>query len=371
VLHGAPPWLSSRRTRAQHVIGGLASVVLLAGMWAPVRASAEEPGESEAGLSIETGSPDALCPELESTRAAVRRRLGELVMPSGSGFVARYTIGHAPTGSPRDFVRLELSGADGIILLARDLPLEGESCSTMAEVIALVLDRYFRALLAGAPAAPGSEPRPPESSLPEARPLEVPAAAPDSSPAVSPQPLSMAPPRLAASSAPAAPARLDELALDLAFRRLERPALGVRATFELWPRVYVGTALHLSLIADRETLPDGGEVASRDVVWRAYAAWGPTFGALRTYLGPGVRTSVAHGAGRGLAREAAGYRASWALGVDVGAIWSMDDAWTFHVSGALDVGLSKLGGRFYVAGNEVLEPAPLQGWLGVGAGYDL
>ena len=347
--------------------------VVLTSLWVPVRALAQAAGpsaadSSEAGLSIETGSPDALCPELESTRSAVRRRLGELVMPSGSGFVAKYTIGHAPEGSPRDFVRLELRAADGAVLLARELPLEGESCSTMAEVIALVLDRHFRALLAHDPAAPDSEASPTEASPTEAT---MPAAAAPQPPPASPEPLAAEPTWASPAIAPASPARLDELALDLAFRRLERPALGVRATFELRPRLYLGTALHLSLIPDRETLRDGGEVTSRDAVWRAYAAWGPTFGPLRTYLGPGMRTSVARGAGSGLPRDAAGYRASWALGVDVGAIWSMHDAWTLHISAALDVTLSELGGRFYVAGSEVLEPATLQGWLGIGAGYDL
>jgi hypothetical protein len=330
----------------------------------------------EAGLSIETGSPDALCPELESTRAAVRRRLGELVVPNGSGFVARYTIGHAPAGSPRDFVRLELRGGDGAVLLARDLPLEGEGCSTMSEVIALVLDRYFRALLAREPAAPAADSR--AAAEPEARSSEPRAAARDASspPAIAgeeslPTPSSIAAAPVLAASAAALPARLDELALELAFRRPQRPALGLRATFELWPHSYAGTALHLSLIADRETLADGAEVTSRDAVWRAYAAWGPTFGALRTYLGPGMCASVAQGAGRGFTRDAAGLRLSWALGLNIGAIWSMQDAWTLHASGALDWTLSDWGGKFDVAGQEVLEPAPLRAWLGIGAGYDL
>jgi hypothetical protein len=159
--------------------------------------------------------------------------------------------------------------------------------------------------------------------------------------------------------------------LDLAFRDLDRPALGVRAMFELARDVYAGTALHVSLVPERETLPNGGEVTSRDGVWRAYAAWGPTFGSLRTYLGPGLRASVSHGAARGLAQNASGYRASWAVGADVGVIWSMRDAWSLNVSGALDVTLSKLGGQFYIAGNEVLEPARVQGWLALGLGYDL
>ena len=94
----------------------------------------------------------------------------------------------------------------------------------------------------------------------EASPTEatMPAAAAPQPPPASPEPLAAEPTWASPAIAPASPARLDELALDLAFRRLERPALGVRATFELRPRLYLGTALHLSLIPDRETLRDGG-----------------------------------------------------------------------------------------------------------------
>lgn len=105
------------------------------------------------GLSIETGSPDALCPEQEATRAAIESRLGVIGVDGRAGWTARYTMWHAPD-KDRDFVRLEVTDPSGARRLERDLPLAGESCSTMANVIALVLDRYFRELDGGRESTP-------------------------------------------------------------------------------------------------------------------------------------------------------------------------------------------------------------------------
>lgn len=360
-------------------------------------------GAAESGLQIETGSPDALCPELESTRAAVRRRLGELVVPGDGVFVAHYTIGHALAGSPRDFVRLELKAADGAVVLERELPLEGESCGTMSEVIALVLDRYFRALIGGdapPPAAQPASPATPTTSTPPAHAIHAAVSPGAVSPgAVSPEAVSPeAVPASAVQGSTSLPAyatavvghephpreggpaaaelearsrHLDELALELAFRGLQRPTLGVRATLELLPQLYAGTALHLSLIQERETLLEGGEVKSRDAVWRAYVGWAWALEALRVYLGPGLRVGFERATGSGLEQGYTGLRASWYAGADAGAIWTVRNDWTLHVSGALDVQLPGAGGRFYVDDGEVLKPSSLRGWLGVGVGYDL
>jgi hypothetical protein len=328
----------------------------------------------DAALSIETGSPDALCPELTSTRAAVSRRLGELIMPGGSsGYRARYTIAHAPVGTPRDFVRLELYGPEGDRLLSRDLPLEGESCSTMAEVIALVLDRYFRQLLAHEP-----EPTPPEEATPQP-PAPEPSAAPVApESAAASTPASDSPPVTPTDSAPSEPSSqrgpttrpLGLVAVELAIRGAGEPALGARAMLELGPQIYVGTALHVGLLADSEDLAGGvGEVTSRDVTWRAYAAWGPQFGSLHTYIGPGFRFALARGSSSGLTGTDVGIRATWAAGLDAGAIWSMSDGWTLAASAALDFYVEKPGGRFVVEGREVLTPEPLQAWLGVAVGH--
>src|SRR5258706_2731831 len=54
-----------------------------------------EPAEStqSTGLTVETGSPDALCPDLSATRQAVHDRIGQLTL-EGDRWMARYTIGH-------------------------------------------------------------------------------------------------------------------------------------------------------------------------------------------------------------------------------------------------------------------------------------
>jgi hypothetical protein len=329
-------------------------------------------GQADAGLSIETGSPDALCPELGSTRAAVRRRLGELIMPGGSsGYRARYTIGHAPVGSPRDFVRLELFGPEGDLQLERDLPLEGESCSTMAEVIALVLDRYFRAVLAREPSgevrAEGAAPERPGPAVSPAAPLPAeqplgPATAPASVPA---PPSASAP---LASPALAGP-RLRLAAFELAWGSPSAAALGVRALLEAWPQVYVGGALHVALLSETEDLAAGGEVSSREATLRAYVGWDPRLGSVRAYVGPGVCLDVARGERTDLANGTARYRAIWAAGLDAGALWVTDEGWSIGAAAALDVSFAELGGRFYADGREVLEPKTVRAWLGMSVGY--
>ncbi len=105
------------------------------------------------GLRVETGSPDALCPEQGATQAAIESRLGVVGVDGRAGWTARYTNWHVPD-EDRDFVRLEVTDPSGTRRLERDLPLAGESCSTMAHVIALVLDRYFRELDGGRESTP-------------------------------------------------------------------------------------------------------------------------------------------------------------------------------------------------------------------------
>jgi hypothetical protein len=327
----------------------------------------------DAGLSIETGSPDALCPELASTRAAVSRRLGALRLPDGSsGYRARYTIGHAPVGSPRDFVRLELFGPEGTLQLARDLPLEGESCSTMAEVIALVLDRYFSALFAGEPEEDegqkelGPEPvaAPSRAATPSA-PIGSPLA--PSAPVPAATSSAESSPTLATATGPT---RLSLVAFELAFRNPVQPAVGARVMTEPWSTLYLGAALHIGLMSDSEDVAGGGEVSSRDATLRAYIAWGPRLGPVRTYIGPGFRFGISRGSGHDLPTRDVGYRASGAAGLDAGAIWVTNEGWSFGASAALDISFAELSGRFTIDGEEVLALDPLRGWVGMAVGHD-
>jgi hypothetical protein len=333
---------------------------------------------AEGGLIIETGSPDALCPELTSTRAAVSRRLGELIVPGGSsGFRARYTIAHAPVGSPRDFVRLELYGPEGTLQLSRDLPLEGESCGTMADVIALVLDRYFRALLAHDRQGSDEDESAASATPTVASAPPMTAEAPLARAARDPSPASVPSETLANDAGPSheasattASGRSDRLALaafELAFRSPDMPALGVRGMLEPWPQIYVGTALHVGLRAETEGLSGDGEVSSRDASWRIHAGWGPQLGPVRTYVGPGASLVIARGTGDGLPQRGSGYRATWAAGLDAGAQWVTPEGWSFGAAAALDI--TVLSGRFDIDGEEVLPPDPVRAWFGLSVGH--
>jgi hypothetical protein len=80
-------------------------------------------------------------------------------------WVARYTVAHDPS-SGEAYVVLVLKDEAGAIRLERHIPLQGESCATVVQAIALVLERYFRELQAPAafsepvPAAVSNAPAP-------------------------------------------------------------------------------------------------------------------------------------------------------------------------------------------------------------------
>ncbi len=97
-------------------------------------------------LRVDTDTPDALCPEIGLTRQAVRDRLGTVEVEGGPGWRARYAIVHAPGGKRGDVIRLVLVDPAGTVKLERDLPISDESCATLAQAIALVLERFFREL---------------------------------------------------------------------------------------------------------------------------------------------------------------------------------------------------------------------------------
>ena len=91
-----------------------------------------------AGLSVDSQSPDALCPPLEETRALVAARLGTVELEGT--WHATYVLVHRTQG---DFVSLSLFDPEGVSRLERQLPVQGGSCATLSGVIALVLERFF------------------------------------------------------------------------------------------------------------------------------------------------------------------------------------------------------------------------------------
>jgi hypothetical protein len=304
----------------------------------------EPAGASEGtGLSLETGSPDALCPDLSTTREAIGRRLGTLVAPQGSGWRARYTIGHAPEGTPRDFVRLELFGPDGALQLSRDLPLEA-SCATMADVIALVLDRHFRGIPAhdAEPAAP----------MPVGHAVA--------------EPVDVTPEAIASDADARASALL--VSAEVSARYPFMPRLGLRVMGAIGP-TYLGLTLSSGLVSEQERLERGGSVDVAGLTLHGHAGWGPELGPVQTFIGPSLRLSVDRGSARGLPEGDTRYRAVSGVGAQAGAIAFIGDSWFVSLTGTADVTLEALSGRFVIDGRDVLAPSLIQGWTALGIGY--
>lgn len=101
-------------------------------------------GAQPTEFRLDTDTPDALCPELQLTRDAVKKRLGKLEVEGGGRWEGRYTTVHDPTGKRGDFIRLVIVDPSGKEQMTRDLPMRGESCATMAQAISLVVDSFFR-----------------------------------------------------------------------------------------------------------------------------------------------------------------------------------------------------------------------------------
>jgi hypothetical protein len=112
-----------------------------------------------AGLRVETGTPDALCPDIAQVRAAIEARLGDI---EGVGrWLASYTLVHRPDQADGDVVRLELRDPTGRLRLRRDLPRTGESCEAVVQAMVIVLDSYFRRPADEAAAETGDADAPP------------------------------------------------------------------------------------------------------------------------------------------------------------------------------------------------------------------
>lgn len=360
-----------QRRRSRALSWGLCCAVL-----ALTRGASASPG-----LTLETGSPDALCPALPTAREAVERRLGTLVVSSGAGWRARYTIAHAPEGAQMDFVRLELFAPDGALQLSRDLPLEAGACSTVAEAIALVLDRYFRKLPLGevppgeappgegaaAGRAPVAEAAPvsaqeglaPASVLPSVgAPLAAPAAVISD---VSP---SAAEP---GSGTKDAVSSFWRVGAAVATSTTTGPALGLQVLRESWPHLYTGAELALDWSAGSQRWSDGVEVSARSLSGAVAVGWGTRWGTLRGYVGPTLRLSVERATARGLAQSLERDRARASAGLLLGLVAGLTRHWSLSLTTGLETSLG--AGQFLIDGQEVLRPELIEGRLTLGLGY--
>lgn len=302
------------------------------------------------GFALETGSPDALCPELEATREIVARRLGSLVVEGHKGWLARYTIGHAPAGNPRDFVRLELFNPQGEVELRRDLPIEGDSCRTMAEVIALVLDRYFRGLGAGESSPLDAVDPAPAEPTPSPASVSAPAEAPVTAPSFD---LWGRGPRLSA-----------EYAVTLA-----QPSLGVRVSAGLGRSFEGALGLRWCMTALEESEPRGASVTARAAAVRASFAWRLALPPGLLHLGPALTLTVQRASTDGLPEQTDRTRALWMAGAEAGFVVPFGRHLFIEATTSLDFLVPGASGQFLVDNREVLPPRTLTlGWA-LGLGY--
>jgi len=321
----------------------------LAGLLLSAVARAEE----SSGFTLESGSPDALCPALDVTREAVSRRLGALVVEGR--WRARYTIAHAPSGTPRDFIRLELFNPEGKVELVRDLPMEGESCRTMAEVIALVLDRYFRGLVTHERQAESTTPAPVERASPVEPP---PAPTASAEPAATPETPHGGVPRLVLQR---------RLALEYAVSYpLAAPWLGLRGSGAIGSHLELMLGIRVALAAFQESAPHGASVEARPVAARAGMAWRLALTPGLLHVGPVVQVSVEQATTEGLVSQNDPVRARSSAGLESGFVAAVSRS--LFVQTTVSAELLVSSGRFFIEEREVLVPPALTvGWsLGIG-----
>lgn len=301
-------------------------------------------------LIVETGSPDALCPDLASAEAAIGSRLGELELGGSGPWRVRYTIGHAPAATSGDFVRLTLYDPQNELRLSRDLPLAGESCATVARVIAVVIDRFFRALVAGEEGATAEGPEQ-SGAVPSAA---IDAGSPEGG---GPEPPSPATPpastltaRVGVVSAPVSPT------LGLAFTR--RTPRGFSLSVELTWIVAPAT----------DELDAGARAESRSALLRLSPAWDIGLGSAELALGPTLALGVERGATTGLPTRDVKYRAVAAAGALACLRLALDEGLSVEILGGAEAPFRPFGGDFVVDAQRVLEPVEVRGFMAVGVG---
>lgn len=287
---------------------------------------------------VDTDTPDSLCPDLSTTRDAVRRRLGQLDVEGGGTWRGRYSNVHDPAGQRGDYVRLVILDPKGKEQALRDLPLQGESCATMAQAIALVVDGFFRDL--GQTAI-----REPSPARDPARPTAVQSTASNAAPAIAPATVA-ATPMATMTTGPIVGGGYESV--------VSSPA----ASFGWF---VAGTAPWL--VDLRVTIPTSTlRETHHGIDARLYAAplrldlnYAPKWSArLRPFVGPELLLSPERGAVEGVAQGRSGWRLTLGMGVRLGGALSVTPAWAIAMSISADFALLQ-SRRFLMEDEAVLE----------------
>ena len=262
-------------------------------------------------FELDTDTPDSLCPELTMTRDAVRQRLGQLETEGGGRWHGSYSTVHDPTGRRGDYVRLVIRDAEGKEHLNRELPIKGESCDTLAQAIALVIDGFFRELTQSPTREEAEEnPPPPQHPLGRVTPSERPTALP---PIASTTPT----PKLAGT-----PEQVG-FALGGSYESVpSKPALTI--AFSVAQPGRWRTQLQAGIpFADLREQHDVGAAVGYviPVRWALSYALEPLV-RVQWFIGPEALLSVEHGAAKGVPNVHTGWRVSPGIGAQTGlAYW--------------------------------------------------
>jgi hypothetical protein len=311
------------------IAGGAASLPMLVGILAA------------AGLRVETGTPDALCPDPESVRRAVDARVGDVEGQGSAEWLATYTIVHRPDSGGGDVVRLELFDPTRRSRLRRDLPSSDESCQSVAQAIAVVLDLYFRR-----PAAPADADADASAAAPAATVRAAPAAG--------------------------GGGRGTAAAVGI-FGGLGgqpgSPAVGVDVGLRLGSGWDVGLQ-GAWLVSRQEQAVDGtpdGSVALRSVALRAWA--GPRLAphpAVDVTVGPELLLGLDRGSASNLSNEDPGMRAAPGFGLRAAADLALAAWLAVSLAASVDYAPPAWTRAFVVGDVEVLRPAALRLLLSAG-----
>jgi hypothetical protein len=267
-------------------------------------------------------------------------------------------------------VRLELRDPEGSLRLERDLPLQGQSCRDMAQVIALVLDRYFRSLSAGEPAeAPTAE-----ASTRQSGPLPTPK--PEPQPAAKPARASAA--QAADGTEPAEAAAIHKqrrvlwLGPGAGWSTPERGlALELAVQAEPSSLVQVGLSVMAALSDVEESVGPqaGGKAHLRSRAARAWLAATTSRAWWTAYAGPELCLFADHAWTSGLDQNGSAWRPRLGFGLTAGVLaWVLQDVGVTLRTG-LDLSPRQLSAEFVVADDEVLRLDTLQGYATLGVAY--
>jgi hypothetical protein len=331
-------------------------------------------------LRVETGSPDAFCPSLAQATQAIHARLGT-IRAEPAGWLARYTLGHAPGSGEGDFIHLQLYDPEHKLRLSRDLPIRGDSCVTMAQSIAIVLGGYFTNLSDSAdrdaPSGSGAS-----ADMSVGPPSEHDAALPTRS--ERPEPKVTTKSERSEPTTPSSP-----------FASVEEPSF----------RHHLGAGIHLPLTSSSRgltlgyligvrphhtfglqlTVPisqiteqvDGGRVDMRSFGARLWYGAAVHSKLLSFGLGPSIALGIDVAEGVGLDQNFKQERFVVAVGSIADATWWIHRRFGIGMQGGIDLTSSKLWRRFLVESDgpdsrqEVHVPQWLNGFVGFALKFSL